>query len=115
MLFRSDLLDANGRLVLYRMVQEALANVARHSGASTAQVTLRRTPEGVTVVVADQGRGFAEGTVSTTLGGGLGLIGMQERAAGVGGRVKVDSERGKGTVITIHLPASGESHEGKGG
>jgi signal transduction histidine kinase len=57
------------------------------------------------VEIQDQGCGFAEGTVSNTLGGGLGLVGMQERAAGVGGRVKVESEKGKGTKITVHLPA----------
>lgn len=101
-----DLLDANGRLALYRVVQEALANVLRHSGAPTAHVSVRRSEEGVVVRVMDSGRGFAEGTESTTLGGGLGLLGMQERAAGAGGRVKVESEKGKGTTVTAVLPAS---------
>jgi PAS domain S-box-containing protein len=100
-----DLLEANGRLVLYRIVQEALSNVVRHSGATNAQVSLQRTDEGVLVRVKDHGRGFVSGTASTTLGGGLGLLGMQERAAGVGGRVTVHSDLGQGTEITVVIPA----------
>jgi signal transduction histidine kinase len=109
-----DLLDSNGRLVLYRVVQEALANVVRHSGAERAFVTVRRDEEGVVVEVRDQGRGFVEGTVSTTLGGGLGLVGMQERAAGVGGRVRVTSETGKGTTVHIVVPSGAESGSTRG-
>ena len=101
-----DLLDQHGRLALYRIVQEALANVVRHSGATAARVTVREDAKAVVVEVTDDGRGFVEGTVSTTLGGGLGLIGMQERAAGVGGRVQVDSDMGKGTRVTVVLPVS---------
>jgi len=101
-----DLLDSNGRLILYRVVQEALANVLRHSGAQSARVSVRRGEEGVVVEVHDNGRGFALGTASTTLGGGLGLLGMQERAAGVGGRVRVESEKGKGTKVTVVLPST---------
>lgn len=99
-----DVLDANSRLVLYRVVQEALSNVSRHSGADTATVEVVRGPDHVTVRVTDQGRGFRNGTVST-LGGGLGLVGMQERAAAVGGRVNIESAAGQGTCITMTLPA----------
>jgi two-component system sensor histidine kinase UhpB len=109
-----DLLDANERLVLYRIVQEALSNVVRHSGAATARVSLSRGDEGVVVRIRDFGRGFVAGTASTTLGGGLGLLGMQERAAGVGGRVSVRSEIGQGTEITVILraDASGQASSG---
>jgi PAS domain S-box-containing protein len=99
-----ELLDQQGRLVLYRIVQEALANVVRHSGAGSAQVRLRRDAESVTVEVSDDGRGFAEGTASQTLGGGLGIIGMEERAAGAGGRVRIESTQGRGTRVTVVLP-----------
>jgi PAS domain S-box-containing protein len=99
-----DLLDQQGRLAVYRIVQEALANVIRHSGAFSARVSVRRDGETVVVEVSDDGRGFAEGTVSQTLGGGLGLIGMEERAAGLGGRVRVESTQGKGTRVTVVLP-----------
>jgi PAS domain S-box-containing protein len=99
-----ELLDQHGRLALYRIVQEALANVVRHSGASSARVSVTRDDEVVVVQVSDDGRGFAPGAVSQTLGGGLGLIGMQERAAGVGGRVEVESALGGGTQVTVVIP-----------
>jgi PAS domain S-box-containing protein len=99
-----DLLDPNGRLVLYRVVQEALSNVVRHSGAATARVALRRVDDSVVTTVSDDGRGFTVGTASTTIGGGLGILGMQERAAVVGGRVMIESDRGQGTRVTVVLP-----------
>ena len=100
-----DLLNSDRRLVLYRVVQEALANVSKHSGATAARVRIERGDAAVLVTVADEGRGFADGRQST-LGGGLGLVGMQERAAGVGGRVRIESAEGKGTRITVTLPAT---------
>jgi signal transduction histidine kinase len=78
--------------------------VVRHSGAQAARVRVSREGDTIVVQVSDDGRGFVEGTVSQTLGGGLGLIGMQERAAGVGGRVKVESRQGEGTRVTMVLP-----------
>jgi PAS domain S-box-containing protein len=110
-----DLLDADGRLVIYRIVQEALANVVRHSGAATAQVSVRRTDQGVLVRVRDFGRGFVPGAANTTLGGGLGLLGMQERAAGIGGRVTVTSELGGGTLITVLVPPTAPDAAGPEG
>ena len=110
-----ELLDPDGRLVLYRIVQEALSNVVRHSGAASARVVVQRSGQWVLVRVSDEGRGFGDGTPST-LGGGLGLLGMQERAAGVGGRVAVESEAGRGTEVTIMLPvlpAGGDATQGK--
>ena len=109
-----DLLDPHGRLALYRIVQEALANVVRHSGASSARVLVRRDEANIVIEVSDDGRGFAQGTVSTTLGGGLGLVGMQERAAGVGGRVKIDSDKGKGTRVTVVLPITAGAYRAPG-
>jgi signal transduction histidine kinase len=89
---------------MYRVVQEALANVVRHSGAATARVALRRVDDSVVTTVSDDGRGFTAGAASTTIGGGLGILGMQERAAVVGGRVMIESDQGKGTRVTVVLP-----------
>lgn len=107
-----DLLTSDRRLVLYRIIQEALANVSKHSGVNTAQVRVQRVDDAVVVTISDQGRGFTDGQQST-LGGGLGLVGMQERAAGVGGKVQIESGQARGARITVTLPvpaASGSSH-----
>jgi signal transduction histidine kinase len=100
-----DLLNSDRRLVLYRVIQEALANVSRHSGVNEAQVRVQRAEGAVVVTVSDNGRGFG-GSRPSTLGGGLGLVGMQERAAGVGGRVQVESVEGQGTRVVMTLPVA---------
>jgi signal transduction histidine kinase len=71
-------------------------------------VVVKREEDTVVVYVTDEGRGFVEGKASETLGGGLGLMGMHERAAGVGGRVNVASEPGRGTRVTVVLPISAQ-------
>jgi signal transduction histidine kinase len=101
-----DLLDQDRRLVLYRVVQEALANASRHSGAAVARVRVRREAAFVVVTIEDDGRGFPEGRRSTTPGGGLGLIGIKERAAAADGHVRIDSAEGRGTRVTVTLPAA---------
>jgi two-component system sensor histidine kinase UhpB len=104
------LLDANGRLVLYRVVQEALANASRHSGARSAAVSVRRVNDSVVAAIADEGSGFAPDEAMAP-DQGLGLLGMQERAAAVGGRVRVESRRGGGTRVVLTLPIN----DGSGG
>lgn len=99
------LLEADGKLCLYRIIQESLSNALRHSGADRARVTVRSEDGRVVAVVEDAGRGFAAGAVAGA-GGGLGLVGMQERAVMLGGRVLVDSTPGEGTRVRIELPTS---------
>lgn len=86
---------------LFRVAQEALANVARHSGARHAEVDLTYTDRDVTLRVADDGRGFDTSRVS---GGGFGLQSMRERLVRLGGRITVDSAPGKGTRVTAVCP-----------
>ena len=106
---RADLdgLSDSQRIVLYRGVQEALANVARHSGAATATIRLRSQAGGVTVTVSDDGRGFDSARVlpEAARRGRLGLVGIAERARLLGGFVVVQSARGEGTAVKIVLPA----------
>jgi len=98
------LLAPDARLALYRVVQEALSNVVRHSGTSRATLRLT-TDEGlVSAIIEDEGRGFSEDRVAER-GGGLGLVGMQERAQMIGGRVTIESTPGEGTRIRIDVPA----------
>jgi signal transduction histidine kinase len=91
-------------VVLYRVVQEALANVAKHASASSALVSLSRRHNEVTLVVTDDGAGFDPDDGPRTNGSGLGLFGMRERLALVSGDVRVQSARGEGTRITARVP-----------
>ena len=84
---------------VYRVLQEALTNVARHAGARRVSVRLVRNGASIELRVRDDGAGF-----EPRAGGGLGLRGMRERAALLGGSVEVASQLGAGTTITAHLP-----------
>ena len=96
-------LSLDARVAVYRMVQETLSNVMRHSGSSTASVTLALDDDVVTLVVEDHGNGFSR---ERRAGGstGLGLIGLQERALMAGGEVDIDSRPGQGTRVVVRLP-----------
>jgi two-component system, NarL family, sensor histidine kinase DegS len=94
------------QLVLFRIVQEALNNVQRHSGASRASVAMKYEEANIKVTITDNGRGFELPTqLSDFAGQGkLGLTGMAERAQLIGGQIEVNSEEGKGTTITVKVP-----------
>lgn len=97
------------QLALYRIVQEALANVVRHARASRVSVTLTCGPGEETVVVEDDGVGFEVGEGMAVAGErpSLGLFGMRERAALLGGRVAIESAPGAGTTVYARLPRGG--------
>ena len=95
---------------LFRVAQEALANVARHSGAGHAEVDLTYTDADLTLRVADDGRGFDPSRGS---GGGFGLQSMRERLVKLGGRITVDSAPGKGTRVTAICPFRDPSKRGR--
>jgi signal transduction histidine kinase len=86
----------------YRIVQEALTNVARHAGVTEVTVRLWIDADTFWVVVADQGRGFVPQTVDTRTSSGL--AGMVERAALLGGNLTIESAPGTGTHVTTSLP-----------
>jgi signal transduction histidine kinase len=94
-------------LGLYRIVQEALANIVRHAGAHTAQVALRAASGMVRLTVADDGGGFDPGAARRA--GGIGLASLEERAQLLGGGCRIASAPGAGTEIeaTVPLPAEG--------
>jgi signal transduction histidine kinase len=100
-------LPANIELVLYRVVQEALTNVAKHSSAATAHVSLSRSRNEVTLQVQDDGVGFDPAGKTESNGTGLGLFGMRERLALVNGDVQIESVKGQGTKITARAPIPG--------
>lgn len=97
---------------VYRIVQEALTNVIKHAQASRVSVMLEYRYDELLVIVEDNGRGFhPEMTLTAKEGGSLGLVGIQERAALVGGKVKIESEPGSGTTLAIRIPASASSNQ----
>jgi signal transduction histidine kinase len=95
-------------LTLFRIVQEALTNVRKHSGATRATVTLAFAADKIRVSVSDDGQGFAVPAAWEDLArdGKLGLTGIQERAQLQGGRVGIESQPGHGTTLTVEIPAS---------
>ncbi len=99
-------LPAETELVLFRVAQEAIHNIARHSGASRVEVTLRRESESTIMIVHDNGRGFDPTAVvpDPDSGRGLGLAGMQERASLVGGHVRILSAPAMGTTVEVRIP-----------
>jgi signal transduction histidine kinase len=88
----------------YRIIQEALNNVARHANATEAKVYLARQPEALRVVIEDNGIGFDASAPRSADRRGLGLIGMRERASYLDGTVVIDSACGRGTRIVVELP-----------
>jgi two-component system, NarL family, sensor kinase len=83
---------------LYRVVQEALANVRKHACATNVEIDLRVTPQGMKLTVADNGAGFEPRREPSE---GHGLVGMRERAEIIGGRLQVHSRPGHGTKISV--------------
>ena len=84
---------------LYRVAQEAINNIAKHSGASAASMSLNRSATGVRLVIADNGRGFDVARPSQ----GMGLAAMAERIRLFKGEYRVRSAEGKGTTIEINV------------
>ncbi len=108
-------------VTLYRVAQEALTNVGRHSGAQTALVTVSYGDDGVALDVGDDGHGFAADEVLArresdaavgTGPGGFGLTTMRQRAAAVGGLIQVDSS-GEGTVVHVEVPHAAWASAGR--
>jgi two-component system sensor histidine kinase UhpB len=99
-------LDEDRQIAIYRVAQEALANVGRHAGATAVEVELDAFPDGAELRVRDDGEGFDPGVVARTgseNGNGLGLSGMAERARLAGGELQVLSAPGGGTSVTLRL------------
>lgn len=98
---------------IYRIVQEALTNVARHSGALSCEVSLRRLGDHVELVIEDSGRGMALTSDSRDARRGLGLMGMRERAQALDGRFVLANRPEGGTRILVTLPAAPGAHSAR--
>lgn len=95
----SDDLPEDFKTCIYRVVQEALHNVARHAEGSTVRVVAQQEPERLLLSIQDDGKGF-----DAQRSRGLGLLGMQERVAHLGGTLQLLSEPGRGTLVSVMLP-----------
>jgi signal transduction histidine kinase/ligand-binding sensor domain-containing protein len=115
--FSSEIADIDGlfpeelRISFYRIVQEALSNIMKHSEATEASVGIERSDGHVVLTIRDNGRGFAPETRGSQTGhGGFGLTGIAERARLLGGGLKVHSEPGGATVITVEIDLEADRH-----
>jgi PAS domain S-box-containing protein len=90
-------------LCLYRVLQEALTNVAKHSGTKEAEVTLFGGDSGLTLRVSDQGRGLPRGETHSS---GIGLVSMRERLQMLGGTLSIASAPGRGTTVEASVPVA---------
>lgn len=106
--FVEERLDEESKLVLYRVIQEAVMNAIRHSGSGVIRIRVYQESDQVVGEVRDDGRGFVPGEEASA-GAGLGVMGMRERAAMVRGRVRIESEEGEGTTVRVELPCTEEA------
>ncbi|MEH2622303.1 two-component system sensor histidine kinase UhpB [Bradyrhizobium sp. AZCC 1719] len=106
---RDNSLPPDVAAVLYRLVQEGLTNVLKHASASKVSIVLEKKSDGLALVLEDDGVGFDPESVSrNAMGGGqpsgLGLSGMKERVALLGGTIAVESAPGRGSTIFVQIP-----------
>jgi two-component system, NarL family, sensor histidine kinase UhpB len=97
------LLAPESELVVYRVAQESLTNVARHADATRVRLSVEPARESIVLRVVDDGRGFAE---EATNGRGGGLRGMRERAVTVGGKLSIREVAGGGVEVRLRVPAA---------
>lgn len=103
-------------MVAYRIVQEGLTNVIKHAGARHVHLQLTVNHPHLIVAIRDDGIGIPDAgrhTGARSLEGGIGLLGMQERAASIGGMVEVRSRRGGGTTLRAELPYAEDGADGQ--
>lgn len=100
----NERLDSNTETVLYRVIQECVNNVIKHSGADNLDISLIRDADGIAATVEDNGRGF--NTSDKQKFEGIGLKNIRSRVEFLKGSVDFDSSPGKGTLVAIHIPVT---------
>lgn len=102
------------KVVIYRVLQEAMNNVAKHSDATRVRLHLAKTDDRIEFSIADNGAGFdpEEKFSESTTVSGFGLLGMRDRTILCDGRFEIASQKGKGTTVHISLPCDAESADG---
>ena len=113
----SERLAGNVELALYRMLQEALGNIEKHSEATAVSVDLRADHDYVTMRIRDNGRGFQRQAVKaarSSAAGGLGLLHIRERAIFLSGTARILSRIGRGTEVFVQIPSFDADHASTG-
>lgn len=111
--FQSEIDDLDGafpkdaEINVYRIAQETVNNIVKHSGAGKASVRVKRTENAVEMIVGDDGRGFETGNGTA----GFGLIGIEERARMLGGSLSIESAAGRGTIVFVKLPVAAKNEK----
>ena len=113
-LLTRQVVASNASTAMFRIFQETLTNVARHARATRAEVVLQKHGDRLVLLIRDNGQGFDQ--TAPSLSKSLGLLGMRERAAILGGAVNISSAPGKGTTVTAWIPlpslaVAGAAHE----
>ena len=103
-------LDPLSEITVFRVLQECLGNVEKHAQAGAVEVLLHRNDDSCWLSISDDGRGFEAATAMNGGSEGVGLIGMRERAELVGGTLSVDGRPGRGTCVTLTIPAWQPEH-----
>jgi PAS domain S-box-containing protein len=101
-LLTQEVVASNASTAMFRIFQETLTNVARHAKATRVEVVLQKQLDRLVLLIRDNGRGFDQADPS--LSKSLGLLGMRERVAILGGQVNISSAPGKGTTVTAWIP-----------
>jgi signal transduction histidine kinase len=96
--------DRSAAVAIFRIVQAALTNVARHAGASRAVIALMKRKDGLILTVMDNGKGINRKLIYSHAS--LGITGMRERALALGGTFALAGSRSKGTILTVRIPLS---------
>ncbi len=95
-------IDKSLSIVFFRIIQESLTNIARHSGAKNVSVILKSDEELLKLMIQDNGKGIEPGQIDDPKS--FGLIGIRERARSFGGDVSISGKKGKGTLVTVVIP-----------
>lgn len=110
----TDVLDPEQQIALYRILQESLNNIVKHAHAREVFLEIQRSQDNLTIRLQDDGRGFrTDATGRAKASSGHGLPGIYERARLAGGRARLQSAPGRGTVLTLELPLRGASDQYK--
>ena len=96
------MIDKDYSSALFRVFQESLTNIARHSEAEKVEITLQKTKRELVLAIRDNGKGILESEVSNSAS--LGILGMHERVLPFDGHIHITGKPGKGTRITVRIP-----------